>query len=219
MHDTVWFEIQHIPAVFIASSEFVGAAEAQSKALGMPDVNRVFVPHPIQDATDDEMRERADEVEPGLAGELARELDFLEGAWPDGLPAGVIHADLFPDNVFFRDGRLTGIIDFYFACNDFFAYDLGVCLNAWCFEPDRGFNITKARRLLTAYGKVRDFSADELAALPLLARGSAMRFLATRLFDWLNTPADALVRRKDPLEYLAKLRFHQGVKGAGDYGL
>ncbi len=163
--------------------------------------------------------DRADEVEPGLAGELARELDFLEGAWPEGLPAGVIHADLFPDNVFFRDRRLTGIIDFYFACNDLFAYDLGVCLNAWCFEPDRSFNITKARRLLTAYGKVRDFSADELAALPLLARGAAMRFLATRLFDWLHTPADALVRRKDPLEYLAKLRFHQGVKGAGDYGL
>ena len=163
--------------------------------------------------------DRADEVEPGLARELARELDFLEGAWPEDLPAGVIHADLFPDNVFFRDRRLTGIIDFYFACNDLFAYDLGVCLNAWCFEPDRSFNITKARRLLTAYGKVRDFSADELAALPLLARGAAMRFLATRLFDWLHTPADALVRRKDPLEYLAKLRFHQGVKGPGDYGL
>ena len=163
--------------------------------------------------------ERADEVEPGLAGELARELDFLEGAWPEGLASGVIHADLFPDNVFFRDGRLTGIIDFYFACNDMFAYDVAVCLNAWCFEPDRSFNITKARRLLTAYGKVRDFSEDELAALPLLARGSAMRFLATRLFDWLHTPADALVRRKDPLEYLAKLRFHQGVKGPQDYGL
>ena len=163
--------------------------------------------------------DRVDEVEPGLAGELAGELDALEGAWPDGLASGVIHADLFPDNVFFRDGRLTGIIDFYFACNDMFAYDVAVCLNAWCFEPDRSFNITKARRLLTAYGKVRDFSDDELAALPLLARGSAMRFLATRLFDWLHTPADALVRRKDPLEYLAKLRFHQGVKGPQDYGL
>ena len=162
---------------------------------------------------------RADEVEPGLAGELARELDILESGWPDGLPAGIIHADLFPDNVFFRDGRLKGIIDFYFACNDVFAYDVAVCLNAWCFEPDRSFNITKARRLLTAYGKVRDFSEQELAALPLLARGSAMRFLATRLFDWLHTPAAVLVSRKDPLEYLAKMRFHQGVKGPGDYGL
>ena len=162
---------------------------------------------------------RADEVEPGLAGELARELDILESGWPNGLPAGIIHADLFPDNVFFRDGRLKGIIDFYFACNDVFAYDVAVCLNAWCFEPDRSFNITKARRLLTAYGKVRDFSEQELAALPLLARGSAMRFLATRLFDWLHTPADVLVSRKDPLEYLAKMRFHQGVKGPEDYGL
>ncbi len=162
---------------------------------------------------------RADEVAPGLADELARELDRLETDWPRGLPAGVIHADLFPDNVFFRAGKLTGMIDFYFACTDMFAYDLAICLNAWCFEPDQSFNITKARRMLTAYRKVRDFSAAELAALPLLARGSAMRFLLTRLYDWLNTPADAMVRRKDPLEYLVKLRFHQNVAGPGAYGL
>ncbi len=162
---------------------------------------------------------RADEVASGLAKELAVELDVLEREWPSGLPGGVIHADLFPDNVFFRDGKLTGLIDFYFACTDMFAYDLGVCLNAWCFEPDLSFNITKAKRLLTVYRKVRDFSADELATLPLLARGAAMRFALTRLYDWLNTPARAMVTRKDPLEYLAKLRFHQGVKGAGDYGL
>ncbi len=162
---------------------------------------------------------RADEVSPVLADELSAELDVLEKDWPGGLPSGVIHGDLFPDNVFFRDGRLTGLIDFYFACNDMFAYDLGVCLNAWCFEPDLSFNITKARRLLTAYRKVRDFSADELAALPLLARGAAMRFLLTRLYDWLYTPADAMVTRKDPLEYLARLRFHAGVSGPADYGL
>ncbi len=158
---------------------------------------------------------RADEVMAGLAGEL----DALEEGWPEGLPAGVIHADLFPDNVFFRDGKLTGMIDFYFACTDMFAYDLGVCLNAWCFEPDLSFNITKARRLLTAYRKVREFSAAEMEALPLLARGSAMRFLLTRLYDWLHTPKDALVTCKDPLEFVARLRFHQGVKGPGDYGL
>ena len=162
---------------------------------------------------------RADEVSPGLAGELSAELGNLEKDWPDGLPAGVIHADLFPDNVFFRDGRLTGLIDFYFACNDMFAYDLGICLNAWCFEPDLSFNITKARRLLTSYRKVRDFSTDELNALPLLARGAAMRFLLTRLYDWLYTPADAMVTRKEPLEYLARLRFHAGVKSPADYGL
>ena len=163
--------------------------------------------------------DRADEVMPGLAGELGGELDTLEEGWPHGLPSGVIHADLFPDNVFFRDGKLTGMIDFYFACTDMFAYDLGVCLNAWCFEPDLSFNITKARRMLTAYRKVREFSAAEMEAMPLLAQGSAMRFLLTRLYDWLHTPKDALVTCKDPLEFVAKLRFHLGVKGPGDYGL
>ena len=162
---------------------------------------------------------RADEVSPGLAGELSAQLDVLEKHWPAGLPGGVIHGDLFPDNVFFRDGRLTGMIDFYFACNDMFSYDLGVCLNAWCFEPDLSFNITKARRLLTAYRKVRDFSADELEALPLMAQGAAMRFLLTRLYDWLYTPADVLVTRKDPLPYLARLRFHACVNGPAAFGL
>ena len=163
--------------------------------------------------------DRADEVEPGLAKELAAEMEALELGWPTGLPAGVIHADLFPDNVFFRDGKLTGMIDFYFACTDMFAYDLGVCLNAWCFEPDLSFNVTKARRMLTAYRKVREFSAEEMEALPLLAQGSAMRFLLTRLYDWLHTPKDALVTCKDPLEFLARLRFHRAVKGLAEYGL
>jgi homoserine kinase type II len=158
---------------------------------------------------------------PGLADFLCRELDELEAGWPDlgsGLPAGVIHADLFPDNVFFKSGALSGIIDFYFACNDIFAYDVAICLNAWCFEDDGIFNVTKARLLLTAYRKQRDFSDAELDTLPLLARGSAMRFLLTRMYDWLHMPKDALVTLKDPLEYLAKLKFHQAVKGPGDYG-
>ena len=162
---------------------------------------------------------RAQEVRPGLAEDLEAELGDLESRWPAGLPSGVIHADLFPDNVFFRADRLSGIIDFYFACSDFFAYDLAICLNAWCFETDGSFNITKARRMLTAYRKVRDFSADELDALPLLARGSAMRFLLTRLYDWLNTPPGALVTPKDPLEYMKKLEFHRGVQSPGAYGL
>ena len=162
---------------------------------------------------------RAQEVRPGLAEDLEAELGDLESRWPAGLPSGVIHADLFPDNVFFRADHLSGIIDFYFACSDFFAYDLAICLNAWCFETDGSFNITKARRMLTAYRKVRDFSADELDALPLLARGSAMRFLLTRLYDWLNTPPGALVTPKDPLEYMKKLEFHRGVQGPGTYGL
>ena len=162
---------------------------------------------------------RAHEVEPGLAEELAEELDRLEADWPCDLPAGVIHADLFPDNVFFLQERLSGFIDFYFACNDSFAYDLAVCLNAWCFERDNAFNVTKARALLQAYRSVRPFSEAELAALPLLARGSALRFLLTRLYDYLNVPEGALVAPKDPLEYCNKLRFHREVRGPGAYGL
>ena len=162
---------------------------------------------------------RADEVRPDLAAEIAGELAHLEAHWPRDLPAGIVHADLFPDNVFFPADKLSGLIDFYFACNDFFAYDLAICLNAWCFETDRSFNITKARQMLSAYREVRPFSDAELEALPLLARGSALRFLLTRLYDWLNHPDGAWVKPKDPLEYLQKLRFHQGITGAGAYGL
>ena len=162
---------------------------------------------------------KADSVQPGLGAEIARELDALEQAWPAHLPAGVIHADLFPDNVFFLNDRLSGLIDFYFACNDMLAYDVAICINAWCFEPDASLNVTKARGLLAAYQAVRPLSDEELAALPLLCRGSALRFLLTRLYDWLNTPDSALVVKKDPLEYYKKLRFHRGVGDASAYGL
>lgn len=162
---------------------------------------------------------RADEVEPGLKAEITRELEELEARWPTNLPAGVIHADLFPDNVFFIGEALSGLIDFYFACNDFFAYDLAICLNAWCFEADGAFNLTKGMALLDGYQSVRGLTEAEIEALPLLARGSAVRFLLTRLYDWLTTPEGALVTKKDPLEYLRKLRFHRGVEGATAYGL
>ena len=162
---------------------------------------------------------RAAEIQPGLADELAAELALLEAVWPRDLPTGVIHADLFPDNVFFRDRELSGLIDFYFACTDFLAYDLAICLNAWCFEADGGLNVTKARLLLDGYRRERPLAPAELAALPVLARGSALRFLLTRLFDWLNPPAGALVRPKDPREYLRKLRFHRAIADAGGYGL
>jgi len=158
-------------------------------------------------------------IDPALDRELAAELDDFEACWPKGLPSGVIHADMFNDNVFFLHERLSGIIDFYFACNDFLAYDVAICLNAWCFEPDNAFNATKARALLQAYDRVRPLGADERQALPILARGSALRFMLTRLYDWAHTPPDALVKRKDPNEYLAKLRFHRGVRSLGDYGL
>jgi homoserine kinase type II len=164
-------------------------------------------------------RARAAELQPGLAEELAAELAQLETIWPHDLPAGVIHADLFPDNVFFRDHELSGLIDFYFACTDFLAYDVAVCLNAWCFETDGSLNVTKARLLLNGYSRERPLTPAELATLPVLARGSALRFLLTRLFDWLNQPAGALVRPKDPLEYLRRLRFHRTITGPGGYGL
>ncbi|MGE0717261.1 MAG: homoserine kinase [Alphaproteobacteria bacterium] len=162
---------------------------------------------------------RAHEVRQGLAEELYAELDRLERDWPRDLPTGVIHADMFPDNVFFRDGILTGVIDFYFACTDAFAYDVAVCLNAWCFEADGAFNATKARMMLARYRAQRPLSPAELDALPMLARGSALRFLLTRLYDWLNHPPGAFVKPKDPLEYLHKLRFHQAVNGVAAYGI
>jgi len=162
---------------------------------------------------------RASEVHPGLEEILADELAIHEADWPTNLPTGVIHGDLFPDNVFFLDDALSGIIDFYFACNDFFAFDIATCINAWCFEPDGSFNVTKTRNLLSNYRRVRPFSDAELEALPLLARGSALRFLLTRLYDLLNHPEGAFVKPKDPIEYLQKLRFHQGVRSPGAYGL
>jgi homoserine kinase type II len=164
-------------------------------------------------------RPRADEVRKGLADEIAREFETLAPHWPRQLPAGVIHADLFPNNVFFLGERLSGMIDFYFACNDLYAYDLAICLNCWCFEPDLSFNATKARRLVGGYHAARPLDAEEIEALPLLARGAALRFLLTRLYDWLHTPKGALVRPLDPMEYVRKLRFHRSVKSAAAYGL
>ncbi|OAV53855.1 homoserine kinase [Rhizobium sp. WYCCWR10014] len=162
---------------------------------------------------------RAGEVEPGLQTEIRSELDFLSAAWPGGLPAGVIHADLFPDNVFFLGDQLSGLIDFYFACNDLLAYDVSICLNAWCFEKDGAYNITKGTAMLEGYQSVRPLSDAEVAALPVLSRGSALRFFLTRLYDWLTTPEGAMVTKKDPLEYLRKLRFHRQIKTPAEYGL
>jgi len=160
---------------------------------------------------------RGDGVRAGLCADIARELDALDKAWPRALPQGVIHADLFPDNVFFLGSKLSGLIDFYFACIDTLAFDVAICLNAWCFEPDHSYNVTKGRALVRAYAKVRPLSRAELDAMPVLARGAALRFLLTRLADWLAVPDGALVKPKDPLEYFWKLRFHQSVKGLSDY--
>jgi homoserine kinase type II len=162
---------------------------------------------------------RCDSVRPGLSATLAAELRQLEAAWPRNLSQGVIHADLFPDNVFFLGDKLSGLIDFYFACSDALAYDLAICLNAWCFEPDHSYNVTKGKSLLQSYRAVRALSPDEREALPMLARGAALRFLLTRLVDWFDERGAALVQRKDPLEYFRKLRFHQAVTSVRDYGI
>lgn len=205
----------------LAHCAAVGAALARlhlaGRDFGMRRANALSVGgwRPLYEAA----AARADSLQPGLQAFLAAELTHLEQHWPAGLPDGIIHADLFPDNVLFLGERLSGLIDFYFACNDLFAYDLAITLNAWCFEADHSFNVTKARALLNAYSRERELSQAERDALPLLARGAAMRILLTRLVDWFNVPEGALVKRKDPLEYARKLRFHQSVDSVDDYGL
>jgi homoserine kinase type II len=167
----------------------------------------------------EKFRSRADEISPGLQSLIHNELMLLDAAWPRDLPVGVIHADLFPDNVFFLGDRLSGLIDFYFACNDALAYDIAICLNAWCFEADHAFNLTKGRALLEGYDSVRRLTAAERSAMPLLARGAAIRFLLTRSYDWLNRPANALVTPHNPLDYVRRLRFHQSIRSISAYGL
>lgn len=167
----------------------------------------------------DGARPRADEVEKGLVREVDADFEALARDWPPSLPSGVIHADLFPDNVFFLGDKLSGLIDFYFACNDFYAYDVATCINAWCFEKDHSFNLTKGTALLSGYQSVRPLSDAEKHAMPVLARGSALRFMLTRLYDWLTIPDGALVQKRDPLEYVRKLRFHRAITSASEYGL
>jgi homoserine kinase type II len=186
-----------------------GFALSRANALGIEAWPALFA----------EARARAGEIQPGLAGEIEKELAFLAGKWPRDLPRGVIHADLFPDNVLFVGDELSGLIDFYFACTDELAYDAAICINAWCFEPDGSFNIGKGLAFFSAYEGVRKFSAAEIEALPILARGASLRFALTRLVDWLNVPADALVHPKNPLEYFWKLRFHQQINNARELGL
>ncbi|MBX9814486.1 MAG: homoserine kinase [Proteobacteria bacterium SG_bin5] len=146
-------------------------------------------------------------IAPGLGRDLAAKLDAVLAAWPapQALPEGAIHADLFPDNVLMLGDRVTGLIDFYFACTDIRAYDLAVMHSAWTFDA-RGARHDAAigRALIEGYRSIVALSDAELAALPVLARGACLRFALSRAWDWLNTPADALVTRKDPLAYLRR---------------
>ncbi|MDC9700934.1 MAG: homoserine kinase [Alphaproteobacteria bacterium] len=142
-----------------------------------------------------------------LSDEINHELVYLKQQWPQDLPVGIIHADLFPDNVFFIGKNIVGLIDFCFACNDILAYDIAICINAWCFENNETLNFEKSRSLLEAYAQIRPLGADEKRALPLLMRGAALRFMLTRLFDWIHKTDNVYVTHKDPDEYLKKLRF------------
>ena len=162
---------------------------------------------------------RAETVQTDLRALIETTLTEVTADWPHDLPSGVIHADLFPDNVLFMNGEVSGLIDFYFACNDAYAYDLAVMLNAWCFEPDGAYNVTKSKSLIAAYRRKRALSPAEIEALPVLARGAALRFLLTRLYDWLNHDPTALVRPKDPRDFSKRLRFHRNVRNAAEYGL
>jgi homoserine kinase type II len=163
----------------------------------------------------DQLTAAAEALKPGLAATIQADLSSLQAAWPADLPGGVIHADLFPDNVFFQGGGFSAAIDFYFACDDLYAYDLAICLNAWCFEADGGFNVTSARAMIDGYQRRRPLSTDERRALPILAWGAAMRFFLTRLADWGAVPQGALVRPKDPLEYERKLAVHRAAQDGG----
>ena len=161
----------------------------------------------------------ADILAKGMHDTITARLQQILMDWPTDLPHGIIHADLFPNNVLFVGDKLTGLIDFYFACEDILAYDIGICLNSWCFEADGSFNMTKSRALVQGYESVRHLSTAEKQAIPVLAAGSAMRFFLTRLYDWIHTPKDAFVSPKDPMEYWTILRFHQSVSGISAYGL
>lgn len=206
-------EAAHCAALGEALARFHAAGAdfglRRENALSMPGWRPLF----------EQARAQADTVSPGLAQRTEKALAFLEANWPSGLPSGVIHADLFPNNVFFIGNELSGLIDFYFACNDALAYDLAICLNAWCFESDGSFNITKGQAMIGGYESVRRLEAAEVEALPVLCRGAGLRFMLTRLVDWLNVPPGALVRPLDPLEYDRKLGFHRHAVSAVDYGL
>ena len=153
-----------------------------------------------------------------LKEEAILHIEHIVKTWPVSLPEGVIHGDLFPNNAMFINDKLTGIIDFYFACNDFYAYDLAICLNSWCFENDGNFNSEKARRLLSSYQTVRKLANEEINALPILTQGAAARFFVTRYYDWYHTPTDALVKKHDPIEYWNKIKYLKSNANLSLYG-
>ena len=197
------------PAVAHCRAAGAGLAELHLAAQGFAGQRANDLGHAAWAPMFETLKDAAEGLKPGLAAQISSDIELLAAKWPQGLPQGVVHADFFPDNVFFRQGKFAGAIDFYFACVDALAYDIAIALNAWCFEPDGSFNITSARALVGGYESRRALSDLERSALPVLAHGAAMRFFLTRLHDWGATPPGALVRPKDPLEYERKLAVHR----------
>ena len=159
-------------------------------------------------------------IHPNLSNIIEKNLNEIETDWPKNLPSGIIHADLFPDNIFFNKNKLSGIIDYYFSCNDFYAFEIAICLNALCFEgknENLSFNVTKAKKFIDGYSSIRKLNDIEKNYLKVLCQGAALRFLLTRVFDYLNLIEGAIVKIKDPVEYLKRLEFHNSVKNYQDY--
>jgi len=159
-------------------------------------------------------------IHPNLTEVVEKNLDEIEKNWPNKIPSGIIHADLFPDNIFFKNNNLSGIIDFYFSCNDYYAFEIAVCLNALCFEgvkENLSFNVTKAKKFIDGYSEIRKLEEREKESLRILCKGAAIRFLLTRVFDYINLTEGAIVKIKDPIEYLKRLEFHNSVKNYKDY--
>ena len=185
-----------LAGIHLAAADFPGRRE---NTMALPAWRKLL----------DDCGDRLSEIDGSLSDLVARELDYLEASWPGDLPRSVIHADLFPDNVLMLGNRVSGLIDFYFACTDIMAYDLAVTHAAWSFTADDGFRPAIGEALVAGYHQRRPLTSEACQALPILARGAAMRFLASRAYDWLHTPADALVTRKDPMVFARRLAFYE----------
>ena len=167
-----------------------------------------------------QVKDKCSKIHPELPKLIEANLINIEKEWPSNLPRGIIHADLFNDNIFFKNNKFSGFIDFYFSCNDFYAFEIAICFNALCFDgfkQNLSFNVTKAKKLMEGYNEIRRISKEEKISIKVLSQGAALRFLLTRVFDYINIVDDAVVKNKDPIEYLKRLEFHKNAKGFEDY--
>jgi len=168
----------------------------------------------------DQVKDKCNKIHPDLPKLIEGNLADVEKDWPSNLPCGIIHADLFNDNIFFKNSKFSGFIDFYFSCNDFYAFEIAICFNALCFEgvkENLSFNVTKAKKFMEGYNEVRKISDEEKKSIKVLSQGAALRFLLTRVFDYINIVDDAVVKIKDPIEYLKRLEFHKNARSFEDY--